>query len=67
MVVILDSQQLQVLAEARSAFVQLGMVCQLQLSVSQLDPATMAHTIVTSRLDYFNMLYMGLPLKRVWK
>lgn len=31
------------------------------------DLAMVIHALVTSRSDYCNALYMGLPLESVWK
>uniref|UniRef100_A0A803TAT9 Reverse transcriptase domain-containing protein n=1 Tax=Anolis carolinensis TaxID=28377 RepID=A0A803TAT9_ANOCA len=68
--VILDSLlslELQVSVVARGAFAQLKLVCQLHPYLGKPDLATVVHTLVTSQLGYCNTLYMGLPLKTVWK
>ena len=31
------------------------------------DLATVTHALVTSFLNYYNLLYLGLSLKSVWK
>ena len=56
--VLLDSSlslDAQVLAVARSAFAQLKLVSQLHLFLEMSDLATVAHALVTSRLDYCNV------------
>lgn len=40
---------------------------ELQPYLNHSDLDTMTSALVTSRLDYFSTLYMGLPLKTVWK
>ncbi|KAF7245399.1 RNA-directed DNA polymerase from mobile element jockey [Varanus komodoensis] len=50
----------QVSAVARSAFLQLRLIHQLHSYL-----ATVTHALVTSRLDFCNTLYVGLPLKTV--
>uniref|UniRef100_A0A803U1N2 Reverse transcriptase domain-containing protein n=1 Tax=Anolis carolinensis TaxID=28377 RepID=A0A803U1N2_ANOCA len=68
--VILDSSlslEPQVSAVARGAFAQLKLVRQLQPYLGKPDLATVVHALVTSRLDYCNALYVGLPLKTVRK
>nr|GFC43941.1 hypothetical protein [Tanacetum cinerariifolium] len=61
---LLDSQ---VAAVARGAFAQLRLVRQLRPYLDRADLATVTHALVTSRLDYCNALYVGLPLKTVRK
>ncbi|XP_062831034.1 probable RNA-directed DNA polymerase from transposon BS [Anolis carolinensis] len=68
--VLLDSSltlKAQVSAVALSAFAQLKLVCQLQPYLEKSDLATVVDALVTSRLDYCNALYVGLPVKTVWK
>nr|GFC52549.1 hypothetical protein [Tanacetum cinerariifolium] len=68
--VLLDAQLLldsQVAAVARGAFAQLRLVRQLRPYLDRADLATVTHALVTSRLDYCNALYVGLPLKTVRK
>uniref|UniRef100_R4GAY7 Reverse transcriptase domain-containing protein n=1 Tax=Anolis carolinensis TaxID=28377 RepID=R4GAY7_ANOCA len=68
--VILDSSlslEPQVSAVARGAFAQLKLVRQLRPYLGKPDLATVVHALVTSRLDYCNALYVGLPLKTVRK
>uniref|UniRef100_A0A803TC32 Reverse transcriptase domain-containing protein n=1 Tax=Anolis carolinensis TaxID=28377 RepID=A0A803TC32_ANOCA len=68
--VILDSSlslEPQVSAVARGVFAQLKLVRQLRPYLGKQDFATVVHALVTSRLDYCNALYVGLPLKTVWK
>ncbi|XP_053104853.1 leucine-rich repeat-containing protein 39 isoform X1 [Hemicordylus capensis] len=57
----------QVETVARSAFYQLRMICQLHLFLELDDLKTVVHLLVTSRLDYCNVLYVGLPLYVVRK
>lgn len=56
------SPEAQVTSITRSAFYQSLLVCQLQLFMDHNSLTTMAHALVTSRLDYCNTLYVGLPL-----
>ena len=66
--VLLDPQLLldsQVAAVARGAFAQLRLIRQLRPYLSCSDLTTVTHALVTSRLDYCNALYVGLPLKTV--
>ena len=68
--VLLDSSlglDAQVAMVARSAFSQLKLVHQLFPFLEMLDLATVIHASVTSRLDYCNTLFVGLPLKTVQK
>ena len=44
---------------ARSAFGQLKLVCQLCPFLEMSDLATVTHALVTSHLDYCNMLFVG--------
>ncbi|KAF7249628.1 putative RNA-directed DNA polymerase from transposon BS [Varanus komodoensis] len=55
----------QVTAVARSAFLQLWLIHQLRPFLENDCLATVTHALVTSRLDFCNALYMGLPLKMV--
>ena len=57
----------QVSVMTRSVFTQLKQAHQLCLFLEISDLATMMHALVTSHLDYCNTLYVGLPLKTVWK
>ncbi|KAF7252606.1 putative RNA-directed DNA polymerase from transposon BS [Varanus komodoensis] len=52
-----------VTAVARSTFLQLRLIHQLRPFLENDCLATVTHTLVTSRLDFCNVLYMGLPLK----
>uniref|UniRef100_R4GD80 Reverse transcriptase domain-containing protein n=1 Tax=Anolis carolinensis TaxID=28377 RepID=R4GD80_ANOCA len=68
--VLLDSSlslEPQVSVVARGAFVQLRRMCQLCPFLGRSDLAMVVHALVTSRLDYCNAFYVGLPLKTVWK
>uniref|UniRef100_A0A803TS28 Reverse transcriptase domain-containing protein n=1 Tax=Anolis carolinensis TaxID=28377 RepID=A0A803TS28_ANOCA len=68
--VLLDSSlslEPQVSAVARGAFAQLKLVRQLRPYLGKPDMATVVHALVTSRLDYCNALYVGLPSKTVRK
>ncbi|XP_053106346.1 uncharacterized protein LOC128325025 [Hemicordylus capensis] len=57
----------QVEAVARGAFAWLRLVRQLRPFLEKADLATVTHALVTSRLDYCNALYVGLPLKNIRK
>ncbi|KAF7250183.1 putative RNA-directed DNA polymerase from transposon BS [Varanus komodoensis] len=59
------SLEAQVTAVARSAFLQLRLIHQLRPYLEYNCLATVRHTLVTSRLDFCNALYVGLPLKTV--
>uniref|UniRef100_A0A8D2Q3W3 Reverse transcriptase domain-containing protein n=1 Tax=Varanus komodoensis TaxID=61221 RepID=A0A8D2Q3W3_VARKO len=59
------SLEAQVTAVARSAFFQLWLIHQLRTYLENDCLATVTHALVTSRLDFCNMLYVGLPLKTV--
>ncbi|KAF7235278.1 Zinc finger protein RFP [Varanus komodoensis] len=66
--VLLDPEQTleaQVLAVVRSAFHQLRLIHQLRPYLEDDCLATVMHALVTSRLDFCNTLYVGLPLKTV--
>ncbi|KAF7237429.1 Motile sperm domain-containing protein 1 [Varanus komodoensis] len=60
------SLEAQVTAVARSAFFQLRLIHQLRPYLENDCLATVTHALVTSRLDFCNALYVGLPLKTVW-
>ncbi|KAF7250425.1 hypothetical protein EYD10_03693 [Varanus komodoensis] len=59
------SLEAQVTAVARNAFLQLRLINQLRPYLEYDCLATVIHALVTSRLDFCNALYMGLPLKTV--
>ncbi|KAF7252107.1 putative RNA-directed DNA polymerase from transposon BS [Varanus komodoensis] len=59
------SLEAQVTAAARSAFLQLRLIHQLRRYLEYDCLATVTHALVTSRLDFCNALYVGLPLKTV--
>ncbi|KAF7235229.1 Protein TANC1 [Varanus komodoensis] len=59
------SLEAQVTAAARSAFLQLQLIHQLCPYLEHDSLATVTHALVTSRLDFCNALYVGLPLKTV--
>ncbi|KAF7246976.1 CMP-sialic acid transporter [Varanus komodoensis] len=59
------SLEAQVTAVARSAFLQLRLIHQLRPYLENDCLATVTHALVTSRLDFCNALYVGLPLKTV--
>ncbi|XP_061466651.1 uncharacterized protein LOC133377174 [Rhineura floridana] len=61
------SLEAQVASVARNAFYQLRLVAQLRPYLDRENLATVIHALVTSRLDYCNALYVGLPLKTVRK
>uniref|UniRef100_A0A803U0W5 Reverse transcriptase domain-containing protein n=1 Tax=Anolis carolinensis TaxID=28377 RepID=A0A803U0W5_ANOCA len=63
--VVLDSQltmEAQVAAASKQAFFHLRQARQLAPYLSDEALATVIHATVTSRLDYFNALYVGLPM-----
>ncbi|KAF7253150.1 hypothetical protein EYD10_01179 [Varanus komodoensis] len=60
------SLEAQVTAVARSAFLQLRLIHQLHPYLENDCLAIVTHALVTSRLDFCNALYVGLPLKTVW-
>ncbi|KAF7236010.1 Olfactory receptor 10V1 [Varanus komodoensis] len=59
------SLEAQVTAVARSVFLQLRLIHQLRPYLEYDCLATVTHALVTSRLDFCNALYVGLPLKTV--
>ncbi|KAF7238111.1 Inhibitor of growth protein 4 [Varanus komodoensis] len=59
------SPEAQVTAVARSAFLQLRLIHQLRPYLEYDCLVTVTHALVTSRLDFCNALYVGLPLKTV--
>ncbi|KAF7236632.1 Ectonucleotide pyrophosphatase/phosphodiesterase family member 7 [Varanus komodoensis] len=59
------SLEAQVTAVARSAFLQLWLILQLHPYLEYDCLATVTHALVTSRLDFCNVLYVGLPSKTV--
>ncbi|KAF7235683.1 putative RNA-directed DNA polymerase from transposon BS [Varanus komodoensis] len=59
------SLEAQVTTVARSAFLQLRLINQLLPYLEYDCLATVTHVLVTSRLDFCNALYVGLPLKTV--
>ncbi|XP_061443806.1 uncharacterized protein LOC133365612 isoform X9 [Rhineura floridana] len=61
------SLETQVASVARSAFYQLRLVAQLRPYRDRDNLASVVHALVTSKLDYCNGLYVGLPLKTVQK
>ena len=61
------SLEAQVASVAQSAFYQLRLVAQLRPYLDRDDLASVVHALVTSKLDYCNALYVGLPLKTVQK
>ncbi|KAF7247602.1 Cytosolic 5'-nucleotidase 3A [Varanus komodoensis] len=59
------SLEAQVTAVARNAFLQLRLINQLRPYLEYDSLAMVTHALVTSRLDFCNVLYVGLPLKTV--
>ncbi|KAF7240633.1 putative RNA-directed DNA polymerase from transposon BS [Varanus komodoensis] len=59
------SLEAQVTAVARTAFLQLRLINQLRPYLEYDCLATVTHALVTSRLDFCNALYVGLPLETV--
>ncbi|KAF7242038.1 putative RNA-directed DNA polymerase from transposon BS [Varanus komodoensis] len=67
--VLLDPElflEAQVTAVVRSAFLQLPLIHQLHPYPEDDCLATVTHALVTSQLDFCNVLYVGLSLKTVW-
>ncbi|XP_058048302.1 uncharacterized protein LOC131202851 [Ahaetulla prasina] len=54
-------------AVARGAFYLVRLIRQLRPFLDRDSLCTVTHALVTSRLDYCNALYMGLPLKNTWR
>ena len=61
------SMEAQVTNAARLAFFHLRQACQLAPYLSAPDLAMVIHATVTSRLDFCNSLYAGLPLNLLRK
>ncbi|XP_061487326.1 prostacyclin synthase isoform X4 [Rhineura floridana] len=61
------SLEAQIASVARGAFYQLRLVAQLRPYLDRENLASVVHVLVTSKLDYCNALYVGLPLKTVRK
>ncbi|KAF7251190.1 Enteropeptidase [Varanus komodoensis] len=59
------SLEAQVTAVARNTFLQLWLIHQLRPFLENDCLGTVTHVLVTSRLDFCNTLYVGLPLKMV--
>ena len=55
----------QVDSVARGTFLQLRKLYQLRPYLDEQSLMTVTHALVTSRIDYCNVLYVGLPLKTV--
>ena len=56
----------QVDSVARGTFLHLRKLYQLWPYLDEQSRMTVMHALVTSRIDYCNVLYVGLPLKMVW-
>lgn len=68
--VLLDSGlwfDIQVMAMAWNDYYQLRLVCQFCPFLDKKNQAMVTYTLVTSRPDYCNGLYVGWPLKMAWK
>ncbi|XP_067327561.1 E3 ubiquitin-protein ligase TRIM33-like [Anolis sagrei] len=63
----LNAVDAQVSAVTRRTFALLKLVRPLQLHLMKSELASVVHALVTSRLDYCNVLYVGLPLKTAQK
>ena len=61
------SLEAQVNSVAKSTFYQFMLIYQLCPYLDRDSLATVIHALITSRLDYCNVLYVGLPLKMVRK
>ena len=57
----------QVDSVARSTFLQLQKLYQPWPYLDKQSLMTVMHALVTSRIDYCNVLYVRLPLKTVWR
>lgn len=67
---LLDSQlslENQLAAVARNAFAQFQLVHQLWPYLNQSNLAMVVHALVTSKFNYCNTFYVGLPIKIVRK
>ena len=53
----------QVVSVVRTAFFHLWRIAQLRPYLDTGVLTTLVHTLVISRLDHCNVLYVGLPLK----
>ncbi|KAF7241323.1 Potassium channel subfamily T member 2 [Varanus komodoensis] len=60
------SLEAQVTMVARNAFLHLRLIHQLRPYLENNCLATVTHALVTSQLDFCNVLNGGLPLKTVW-
>ena len=57
----------QVASVVRSAYFHLWRLAQLRLYLDGGALTTLVHVLVISRLDHCNTLYVGLPLRLMWK
>ena len=59
--------EIMVASVVHSAYFHLQWIAQLRLYLDVGVLTTLVHTLVVSRLDYCNALYVGLPLRLVRK
>lgn len=52
---------------ARRAFTLIYFMCQMHPFLVQEALLTTIHALITSQLDYYIVLYLGLSLKTIWK
>lgn len=57
----------QISAVVRMMFFYLCQACQLPPYLSHSSLTVVIHIMAISHLDYYNVLYMGLPLRAFWK
>lgn len=58
---------MDVTSVAGSDFYQFGFIHQLQPCLEKVELAPVTHALVTSRLNYYSDLHIGLPLETVQK
>ena len=61
------SMKSQVLSVVCSTFFHLRWIVQLHLYLNTGSLTTLFHALIVSRLDYCNALYVGLPMRVLWK
>ena len=61
------TMETQVASVVHTAFFHLWQIPRLQPYLDTGALTTLVHALVISRLDHCNVLYVGLPLKLMWK